>query len=150
MSGLSTHERFLCRLTVSRLQPCFTWILLRTWLTSVHMTILGRDSTDLVAEPAAGDLGAGGGGDRGAERGAGVRLVPQGQAQAGAEPRHRRPAVGRPTAPLNSNRLILILVLLICQSLLLARPFINTLQRQGKTSTNTVVCEFPTVPCSNL
>lgn len=64
------------------------------------MMILGRGWSDLVAEPAAGDLGAGGGGDRGAERGAGVRLVPQGQAQAGAEPRHRRPAVGRPAAHL--------------------------------------------------
>src|SRR4051812_39017169 len=57
--------------------------------------------SDIVAEPAAGDIGAGGGGDGGAQRRPRLRLVPQGQAQAGAEPRRRRPAVGRPAAHLN-------------------------------------------------
>ena len=50
--------------------------------------------SDIVAESAESDLGAGRGGDRGAQRRPRVRLVFEGQAQAGAEPRLRCPAVG--------------------------------------------------------
>ncbi|KAF8019482.1 hypothetical protein BT93_G0232 [Corymbia citriodora subsp. variegata] len=67
VSGLSTHERFLCRLTID----------------GVEQAML--ENADIVVESAESGGGARGLLHRGAERREGVRLVLEGQAEAGAE-----------------------------------------------------------------